>query len=168
MDPSTNKCQTDGHLRKDAIELLANYLPHSDAIIIEKAVYDYVLDYIRIKNMLPSFYEAIYWTKINDLEYNLNPYNNQYLLPLVVNGTVNIHQLIYMAPHELNPEKWKSILERRDYIEYKKNNIETSDTYECRKCKQRKSYVYQLQTRAADEPMTTFVTCMNCGHMFKF
>jgi transcription elongation factor S-II len=27
---------------------------------------------------------------------------------------------------------------------------------------------YQLQTRSADEPMTTFVTCVNCDNRWKF
>ena len=27
---------------------------------------------------------------------------------------------------------------------------------------------YQLQTRSADEPMTTFVSCQECGHRWKF
>jgi transcription elongation factor S-II len=26
----------------------------------------------------------------------------------------------------------------------------------------------QMQTRSADEPMTTFVTCVNCGNKWKF
>jgi transcription elongation factor S-II len=154
--------------RQDAISSLSKHIPSDKATLLENLIHDYSNEYVRIKQIPVSFQENVYWTKINDMTYNLNFYNNQYLLPLVIDGTVKIEQLVYMAPYELNPEKWKHIIQRREYIEYKRNNIETSDVYECRKCKQRKSYVYQLQTRSADEPMTTFVTCMNCGHMFKF
>ena len=40
----------------------------------------------------------------------------------------------------------------------------------CGKCKKTNTHYYQLQTRSADEPMTTFVTCMTpgCNHRFKF
>ena len=37
----------------------------------------------------------------------------------------------------------------------------------CGKCKSLKTSYYQLQTRSADEPMTTFVTCKGCGHKWK-
>lgn len=37
----------------------------------------------------------------------------------------------------------------------------------CTKCKQRKVTYYQMQTRSADEPMTTFCTCQACGHKFR-
>jgi len=46
------------------------------------------------------------------------------------------------------------------------------DNYEgilkCGKCKSRKTTYYQLQTRSADEPMTTYATCKTCGHKWKF
>lgn len=40
--------------------------------------------------------------------------------------------------------------------------------YECNKCKQKKTFSYQLQTRSADEPMTTFIVCTICGSQWKF
>lgn len=40
--------------------------------------------------------------------------------------------------------------------------------FKCSKCKTRKCSYYQLQTRSCDEPMTTFVTCVNCGNRWKF
>eukprot|EP00831_Metopus_contortus_P030132 TRINITY_DN24760_c0_g1_i1.p1 TRINITY_DN24760_c0_g1~~TRINITY_DN24760_c0_g1_i1.p1 ORF type:complete len:106 (+),score=21.39 TRINITY_DN24760_c0_g1_i1:212-529(+) len=39
---------------------------------------------------------------------------------------------------------------------------------QCFKCKQYKTTYYQLQTRGADEPMTTFVSCTECGNSWKF
>jgi transcription elongation factor S-II len=39
--------------------------------------------------------------------------------------------------------------------------------FKCGKCKSVKTTYYQLQTRSADEPMTTYVTCMSCGSKWK-
>ncbi|KAA0051978.1 hypothetical protein IC582_005516 [Cucumis melo] len=44
----------------------------------------------------------------------------------------------------------------------------TTDQFKCGRCGQRKTTYYQLQTRSADEPMTTFVTCVNCNNHWKF
>lgn len=38
----------------------------------------------------------------------------------------------------------------------------------CTLCQSQQCTYYQLQTRSADEPMTTFVTCHNCGRRWKF
>lgn len=43
----------------------------------------------------------------------------------------------------------------------------TTDMFRCGRCKQRKTTYYQMQTRSADEPMTTFVTCVNCDNRWK-
>jgi transcription elongation factor S-II len=51
-------------------------------------------------------------------------------------------------------------------------NKSKDDDYEgqfkCGKCKSKKTDYYQMQTRSADEPMTTYVTCMACGNRWKF
>ncbi|KAL8232142.1 hypothetical protein R6Q57_001920 [Mikania cordata] len=44
----------------------------------------------------------------------------------------------------------------------------TTDQFKCGRCGIRKCTYYQLQTRSADEPMTTFVTCVNCDNHWKF
>ena len=38
----------------------------------------------------------------------------------------------------------------------------------CRKCKSKKTDYTQMQTRSADEPMTTHAQCFDCGHRWKF
>lgn len=38
----------------------------------------------------------------------------------------------------------------------------------CGKCKSKKTTYFQLQTRSADEPMSTRATCLSCGHHWKF
>jgi len=37
----------------------------------------------------------------------------------------------------------------------------------CPKCEHMKAYFMQIQTRSADEPMTTFYKCCSCGHRWK-
>ncbi len=39
--------------------------------------------------------------------------------------------------------------------------------FKCGKCKSTKTTYYQMQTRSADEPMTTFVTCTTCNNRWK-
>jgi transcription elongation factor S-II len=42
-----------------------------------------------------------------------------------------------------------------------------TEMFQCGKCKERNASYYQMQTRSADEPMTTFVTCLKCGNKWK-
>ena len=50
--------------------------------------------------------------------------------------------------------------------------LELLEAYEgiltCGKCKSNKTDYYQMQTRSADEPMTTYANCKACGHRWKF
>ncbi|CAI9091888.1 OLC1v1026996C1 [Oldenlandia corymbosa var. corymbosa] len=44
----------------------------------------------------------------------------------------------------------------------------STDQFQCTRCKKKETTYYQMQTRSADEPMTTYVTCVNCGNRWKF
>ncbi|KAJ8441708.1 LOW QUALITY PROTEIN: hypothetical protein Cgig2_019095 [Carnegiea gigantea] len=44
----------------------------------------------------------------------------------------------------------------------------TTEQFKCGRCGQRKCTYYQLQTRSADEPMTTLVRCVVCYNRWKF
>ena len=39
--------------------------------------------------------------------------------------------------------------------------------FTCGKCKSKKTTYYQMQTRSADEPMTSFVTCLHCQNKWR-
>ena len=77
----------------------------------------------------------------------------------------------------LNPELWivgtEEDKKRHGWLveAYPKHIEPTLDIEEsllmCGKCKQHKVDYYQKQTRGADEPMTCFCTCLNCGHRWK-
>jgi len=70
----------------------------------------------------------------------------------------------------LFPEKWRKMIEKK--IKQMKNfeNFDfssASSEFKCFKCKKRNCTYYQLQTRSADEPMTTFIQCLECGNNWK-
>ena len=69
---------------------------------------------------------------------------------------------------ELNPQRWAATAKKRQLSEAEKHLAATTDMYPCKKCQSRKCSHYQMQTRGADEPMTTFITCLNCGHEWRF
>ena len=89
---------------------------------------------------------------------------------LILKKTIKPHELAFMTHQELLPEKWDHLI---DDLKIKNQNkympkIEAStDNFTCYKCKSKECSYYQLQTRGADEPMTTFVTCIPCGTRWK-
>lgn len=72
---------------------------------------------------------------------------------------------------DVAPDRWQKLIEEataREIAMYSKAKTASIHMY-CRKCKRKtKCDYYQLQTRSADEPMTTFVTCLECDVRWKF
>ena len=56
---------------------------------------------------------------------------------------------------------------KRDKNKFDTNIVASTDTFKCRKCHSNKCTYYQAQTKSADEPMTTFVSCIDCGNRWK-
>ena len=75
-----------------------------------------------------------------------------------------------MTHQELLPEKWEPLIEEKKIRlenKYCPKLEASTDNFTCGKCKSKKCTYYQLQTRSADEPMTTFVTCLDCSNRWK-
>ena len=94
--------------------------------------------------------------------------NSDYIIDLINDKTIEVSYLCYMKPHELDPERYKNIIEKKTYEYNKKKQRKGANIFTCRKCKQSNCDVTQKQTRSADEPATTFVTCLECGFNFRF
>lgn len=72
---------------------------------------------------------------------------------------------------DLAPERWGELVQKaieREIAKHSKS-VTASITMYCSSCKRKSPCdYYQLQTRSADEPMTTFVTCLDCHKRWKF
>ena len=70
----------------------------------------------------------------------------------------------------MQPERWADLIaakKLKDENRYAPRLEASTDNFTCYKCRSKKCSYYQLQTRSADEPMTTFVTCLDCGNRWK-
>ncbi|CAH6421496.1 Transcription elongation factor TFIIS [uncultured virus] len=153
--------------RNNSIKLLSDFLMDIDASIeIEAGIFEFTIVYTTIKNMIKTIIPAIYNDKLNDIIKNIND-DNSYIKRRILKRTINLQEVAFLSPQQLNPENWKILLRKNELREYKKKNMAATDLYKCFKCGNRKCSVMQLQVRSADEPMTTFVTCLVCYNTFK-
>ena len=96
--------------------------------------------------------------------------SSPYLIEKVNNREIKIHEIAFLTHQDMYPERWNKLLEAkkiRDEYKYAPKIEASTDNFTCWKCKSKACTYYQLQTRSADEPMTTFVTCINCGQRWK-
>lgn len=133
------------------------------ATAIESEVFK--LEYLAVNDL--------YRNKLRTFTMNLRNKKNPELRGHLLTGTITPALFIKMSPKEMAPESLKKEMEEM----HKKNLFDAqeaqqehaiSDRFECGRCKGRKTTYFQMQTRSADEPLTTFVTCLNCDNRWKF
>lgn len=161
-------------IRENFIEKFNTILDNADlSRNIEESCYTYTCDYCKKKNVptnLTNYYfKDVYVCKLRQLYVNL--VKHKHLIELLKNGNINVLKIADMSYTELCPKKWKQYTKDLEIMnqEIFNNNVEQSETdqFQCGKCKQRRCTYYSLQTRSADEPMTNFITCLNCGNNWR-
>lgn len=117
--------------------------------------------------------QKIYMNKMRSLYSNLNSKSyigNKSLFDKVKNNEIKLDHIATMSFQELFPEHWKKMMDdkyKREKMLYEEKPEAMTDQFKCSRCKSRKCTYYELQTRSADEAMTTFITCLNCGNRWK-
>lgn len=89
----------------------------------------------------------------------------------LIAGEVDPKTFVEMSAEELSPSLWKAALDKiiETEIRLYSKNLSAAIYLYCSRCKKKsKCDYYQMQTRSADEPMTTFVTCLECDREWKF
>ncbi|EHK25250.1 uncharacterized protein TRIVIDRAFT_81951 [Trichoderma virens Gv29-8] len=179
-DPEKRKFDTDGvsikrtesNVRNQCIGLIYNGLAYrsteSETDVIAKAV--------AVENAAFTLFNgegAEYKKKIRSLFSNLKSKTNRDLGKRVMSGDITPSRFVTMTDEDLKSEDQKKMEKELEKENMKKAQVpmaekSISDSLECGKCKKKKVSYTQAQTRSADEPMTTFCECMNCGNRWKF
>jgi len=137
---------------------------------LEKGIFNYALKEAEQRKVLKKWdnnrFVKIYLDRLRTVYLNLN----NTIIEQINSGTIKVHKIAFMTHQEMSPERWVKLIEakiKRDKNKFETNVEAATDTFTCRKCKSNKCTYYQMQTRSADEPMTTFVTCIECGNRWK-
>ena len=156
------------NIRKKLEATLAN---EKNALNLEKGIFNYALKEAEhrkvIKKWDNTFFVQIYLNHLRSIMANLNGD----ILKQIESGDIKPHQVAFMTHHEIRPEKWSVLIDaksKRDKNKFEVNLSAATDSFTCRKCKGNKCTYMQLQTRSADESMTTYVSCITCSARWKF
>ena len=145
--------------------------------LIERDIYNSIIKLAKQKNISRNWSNPIfinlYLSKIRSIYSNLDKdsyIQNKTFLDKVKNNEININNISEVSVYDMFPDNWKYILEqksKRDKLKYSIKPEAMTDTFKCRKCGSRSTSYYEVQTRSADEPMTQFITCLDCGTRWK-
>jgi len=157
--------------RKNVCDIILNVKIKDSEIssIIEQGIFDYAIKEAGIQKVVkkwnnPTFVD-IYTTRLRSINENLDS-----IIPQLNDGILNFDTLAFITHQEIKPDQWATLIKEKsvkDLNLFEDNSEAATDTFTCYKCRTKKCTFYQLQTRSADEPMTTFVTCINCGFRWK-
>jgi len=156
------------NIRKELFKIVKNKRMGEN---IEKGVYNYCIQQSDQKNIVKKW-ENIYFTHIyiDRLRTVFMNLQNPSILDKIKTKKIKPHEIGFMTHQQMQPEKWQKLIDAkkiRDENLYAPKIDGNTDNFTCRKCKSKNCSYYQLQTRSADEPMTTFVTCIDCGSRWK-
>ncbi|XP_044144067.1 transcription elongation factor A protein 3-like isoform X2 [Bufo gargarizans] len=165
---------TGDSVRDKCVEMIASALKTDD---------DYKTFDVNCEKIAWEIEECIYKEmKATDMKYrnrirsrisNLKDPKNPSLRRNVLSGMVSPQNMATMTAEEMASDELKELRNTltkeaiREHQMAKTGGTQT-DLLQCEKCKKKNCTYNQVQTRSADEPMTTFVLCNECGHRWKF
>ena len=149
-----------------------SFISESKSKNLEKGIFNYTLTEATrrkvVKKWENPYFVTIYIDRFRTIYANMS--TNVGLVYSLNAGTLKAKSFAFMTHQEMRPDKWEPLIQekiKRDKSKYEAKLQAATDTFTCRKCKSKECTYYQMQTRSADEPMTTFVTCLNCGQFWK-
>ena len=169
-EPETNKIRL---LCISNLKFIEDKFSNEDIRLLEKGIFEAAFNFA-IKNHVARSWKSaifieIYREIVRSVFSNIHPdspVKNHRLLIRVIEGEFPLYTLPSMTSYEMFPEKWFELRDKQLQREQKileGNKSRATDQFKCRRCLKRECTYYELQTRSADEPMTIFITCLNCG-----
>ena len=129
------------------------------SINVEKSIFNFSIEQIRKLDSEPSWDDQvfchIYSQKSLDTISNLS---NIFLKESILNKEILSKDVAYLRPEQM----------QKKCDEFQEDDATVAEgIFQCKACGSKKTTFYSLQTRSADEPMTNFITCVQCKNRWK-
>ena len=155
------------------LSFLENSFSTEDIHNLEKAIFESSYQHAQrqyiARNWKSKVFCEVYRQMVRSVISNIHPHSpvkNTRLLTRVKDGEFSLSAIPFMSSYDMFPEKWFSLKDKllqREQKILEGNKSRATDLFQCRRCHKSECTYYELQTRSADEPMTIFITCLNCG-----
>ena len=148
-----------------------------ECIAIERAVLTNAMTDADAKFVVKHFdntlFQVCYTAASRRLLANLDPntyVHNEHLIQKLKKKDLQIDHLATMSVMDYAPHLYSGLHDRmllREQQQLEGNKAMATDMFKCNRCGKRETTFYELQTRSADEPMTKFINCVNCGKRWR-
>jgi transcription elongation factor S-II len=168
----------DDKIRFSIVKMFEKVIDDKTLVLkIEKGIFNYVIDKSREKNIKRYWsnrlFKDFYLTKIRSVYSNIKKdsyIKNTTFLDRIQSGEIDPEKICYINVYDIFPENWRELHNlriKRDKLKYDLKPEAMTDVFKCRKCGSRSCSYYEIQTRSADEPMTQFINCLDCGNRWR-
>jgi len=164
--------------RSKYVNLLMKQIPNEKKCReIEKSIYNDTIVYAKAHNIkrvwINRHFYNIYQAKIRSIYTNIK--SDSYIRNIsfkekVMNGEIDCNNISKLSAYDIFPENWKDLIDekiKKDKLKYELKPEAMTDIFKCHRCGSRSCSYYEVQTRSADEPMTQFINCLDCGNRWK-
>lgn len=139
---------------------------------LEVALFNHVLrtcERDRVRFLWPGLARERFITRaIGTDVFNLR--RNPALVARLATGELGLKRFVAMPPWEVDPGRWEEVFFRAAGRALKTSGrVEDAPDglVQCSRCRSMKTTYTQMQTRSADEPMTSFFLCLACQKRWK-
>lgn len=166
-------------MRDKTCELLKEKTKLDDVQVadLEVGIYNWAILYAEknkiIRNWLCTKFLNVYMNKAMSVIANLDDQSyigNGRLLSRLQEKEFMPHEIAFMTHDHMFPERWKDAMDkklRKDEHIFQEKPAAMTSQFKCGKCKKRECTFQELQLRSCDEPMTLFISCLNCGNRWR-
>ncbi|XP_073305983.1 transcription elongation factor TFIIS-like [Primulina huaijiensis] len=155
-------CKVSGEIDDESREKADACDPYRVAVLVETAMFEKWGKSIGAQKF-----------KYRSIIFNIKDPQNPDFRRKVLLGDIEPHAITELTPEDMASDarqiQNEKIKEKALFNSQRGGPPKAStNEFTCGRCKKKETTYYQLQTRSADEPMTTFVTCVNCNNRWKF
>jgi transcription elongation factor S-II len=165
------------HALKCLTKTLGSVLSTQDLVKLEVAILQSAMTDSTNKQVFKHFdnslFQTVYMQSLRRFIGNLDPNSyvkNAFLLKKIIQKDLTIDNLATMNIMDYSPTLYTELNDRmllREKQQLEGNKALATDLFKCGRCHKRECTYYELQTRSADEPMTKFISCLNCGNHWR-